>query len=189
VWQFPVEVDNDNNMICTFTAETSMEWDEFRVLMYVRLELPPSDVHLKYRVRKEKCSWVKLACQSNWNDALGLMQVKAGSAQKQVAVLELKNAVSNMFALWTTEALTLFIRKSLMHRRKRKRRRRRSKPAKTIYLRSPHRKQNAKPIICPSCGGSGTAWHTQSLESWPIAGLSRRMGTERAVIARSHTRR
>jgi hypothetical protein len=149
----------------TFTAETNMDWDEFKVLAYARLELPPSDVHLKYRVRNEKRAWATLACQSDWNYALSLLRVKASLARKLVTVLELKNVVSNMFALWTTEALTFSIRKSLTCRRKRKRRRKRSEPARTIYLRSPHRKQNAKPIICASCRDSGTAWHVRSLES------------------------
>jgi hypothetical protein len=98
VWQFPVEVD-DSRITHTFTAETNMDWDEFRVLVYARMETPPSDMCLGYRIRNEKRTWATLSCQSDWNYAVSLLREKASLARKRAAVLELRNMVSNVFAL------------------------------------------------------------------------------------------
>jgi hypothetical protein len=87
-----------------------MGWDEFRVLAYARLELPPNDVRLGYRISGETRRWMELTCQSDWNIVVSRMQEKAVVARKRAVGIELKNLVSDVFSSMT-EALTLWLQK------------------------------------------------------------------------------
>jgi hypothetical protein len=81
-----------------------MGWDEFRVLAYARLELPPDDVRLGYRISGETRRWVELTCQSDWNVVVSRVREKAVVARTRAVGIELKNLVSDVFSSMTEAA-------------------------------------------------------------------------------------
>jgi len=75
-------------------AQISMTWLEFKRLTCEHFDIPPEDVLLEYQLSDQKCSWVSLTCESNWNTAKKILEERMKKVWTLLVMMELANVVS-----------------------------------------------------------------------------------------------
>jgi hypothetical protein len=88
-----VEVTSDK-IKHSFSADTSMSWNDFTKRAYERFREGSDDVRLGYRITGDTRAMSYLGCGYDWNFAMGHLKERVIAARTRPVGMELKNMVS-----------------------------------------------------------------------------------------------